>query len=102
MPSDCGAIFFTLATAIKDARQLERDGAISSTDGSTVVLTPQRHEGQQAEEARFVDLKEDPYRREFGMISRISFIKIADRVEVSVDLKGKRISAPPIAFRPQL
>jgi polyisoprenoid-binding protein YceI len=34
-------------------------------------------------------------RKEFGMNSGIPFIKIADRVEVSVDLKGKRISGPP-------
>jgi polyisoprenoid-binding protein YceI len=34
-------------------------------------------------------------RKEFGMNSGIPFIKIADRVEVSVDLKGKRVSGPP-------
>jgi len=38
-------------------------------------------------------------RKEFGMNSGIPFIKIADRVEVSVDLKGKRISGPPVAFK---
>jgi polyisoprenoid-binding protein YceI len=38
-------------------------------------------------------------RREFGMNSGIPFIKVADRVEVSVDLKGKRVSGPPLVFR---
>jgi polyisoprenoid-binding protein YceI len=35
-------------------------------------------------------------RKEYGMNSGIPFIKIADRVEVTVDLKGKRISGPPM------
>jgi len=38
-------------------------------------------------------------RKEFGMDSGIPFIKIADRVEVTVDLKGKRVSGPPIALK---
>lgn len=38
-------------------------------------------------------------RKEFGMNSGIPFIKIADRVEVTVDLKGKRISGPPIDLK---
>ena len=38
-------------------------------------------------------------RKEFGMNSGIPFIKIADRVEVSVDLKIKRVSGPPLAFK---
>jgi hypothetical protein len=32
-------------------------------------------------------------RKDFGMNSGIPFIKIADRVEVTVDLKGKNESA---------
>ena len=39
-------------------------------------------------------------RKEYGMNSGIPFIKIADRVEVSVDIKGKRISGPPVALKP--
>jgi polyisoprenoid-binding protein YceI len=39
-------------------------------------------------------------RREFGMDSSIPFIKVADRVEVSVALKVKRVSGPPLVFRP--
>jgi polyisoprenoid-binding protein YceI len=38
-------------------------------------------------------------RKEFGMNSGIPFIRIADRVEVTVDLKGKRVSGPPLVFR---
>jgi polyisoprenoid-binding protein YceI len=38
-------------------------------------------------------------RKEFGMNSGIPFIKIADRVEVSVDLHGKRVSGPPLVFK---
>jgi polyisoprenoid-binding protein YceI len=38
-------------------------------------------------------------RKEFGMNSGIPFIKIADRVEVNVDLQGKRTSGPPLVFR---
>ena len=38
-------------------------------------------------------------RKDFGMNSGIPFIKIADRVEVSVDLKAKRVSGPPLVFK---
>jgi polyisoprenoid-binding protein YceI len=38
-------------------------------------------------------------RKEFGMNSGIPFIKIADRVEVTVDLHGKRVSGPPLVFK---
>jgi len=38
-------------------------------------------------------------RKDYGMNSGIPFIKIADRVEVTVDLKGKRISGPPLTFK---
>ena len=38
-------------------------------------------------------------RKEYGMNSGIPFIKIADRVEVTVDLKGKRVSGPPVEFK---
>lgn len=37
-------------------------------------------------------------RKEYGMNSGIPFIKIADRVEVTVNLKGKRVSGPPVIF----
>jgi len=38
-------------------------------------------------------------RKEFGMNSGIPFIKIADRVEVTVDLKGKRVGGPPVDLK---
>jgi polyisoprenoid-binding protein YceI len=38
-------------------------------------------------------------RKDYGMNSGIPFIKIADRVEVTVDLNGKRVSGPPIVFK---
>jgi polyisoprenoid-binding protein YceI len=38
-------------------------------------------------------------RKEYGMNSGIPFIKIADRVEVTVDLKAKRVSGPPVNLK---
>jgi polyisoprenoid-binding protein YceI len=38
-------------------------------------------------------------RKEYGMNSGIPFIKIADRVEVDVDLKGNRVGGPPVVFK---
>jgi polyisoprenoid-binding protein YceI len=38
-------------------------------------------------------------RKEYGMNSGIPFIKIADRVEVTVDLKAKRVSGPPVDLK---
>jgi hypothetical protein len=38
-------------------------------------------------------------RKEFGMNSGIRFMRIADRVEASVDLKAKRVNGPPLVFK---
>ncbi len=38
-------------------------------------------------------------RKAYGMNSGIPFIKIANRVEVTVALKAKRISGPPVVFK---
>ena len=38
-------------------------------------------------------------RKDYGMNSGIPFIRIADRVEVSVDLKVKRVGGPALAFK---
>jgi len=38
-------------------------------------------------------------RKDYGMNKGIPFIKIADRVEVNVDLKAKRVSGPPLVFK---
>ncbi len=38
-------------------------------------------------------------RKQYGMNSGIPFIKIADRVEVTIDLRGKRVSGPPVNMK---
>lgn len=38
-------------------------------------------------------------RKDYGMNSNIPFIRIANRVEVDVDLMAKRISGPPLVFK---
>jgi polyisoprenoid-binding protein YceI len=38
-------------------------------------------------------------RKQYGMKSGIPFIKIADRVEVTIDLTGKRVSGPPVNLK---
>ncbi|MGC1298357.1 MAG: YceI family protein [Alloacidobacterium sp.] len=38
-------------------------------------------------------------RKDYGMDSGIPFIKIANRVEVDVDLHTKRVSGPPLVFK---
>ena len=38
-------------------------------------------------------------RKDYGMNSGIPFIRIADRVEVNVALKGTRVSGPPLVFK---
>ena len=38
-------------------------------------------------------------RKEYGMNSGIPFIRISDRVEVTVALKAKRVSGPPVVFK---
>jgi hypothetical protein len=35
-------------------------------------------------------------RKQYGMNSGIPFIRIADRVEVSFNLKANRVSGPPV------
>jgi len=38
-------------------------------------------------------------RKDYGMNKGIPSIKIADRVEVTVDLKGKLVSGPPLVLK---
>jgi len=38
-------------------------------------------------------------RKDYGMNSGIPFIKIANRVEVTIDLRAKRISGPPVDLK---
>ncbi len=39
-------------------------------------------------------------RKDYGMNKGIPFMKIADRVEVTVDIKAKRVSGPPVDLKP--
>jgi len=39
-------------------------------------------------------------RKDYDMNAHIPFVRIADRVQVTVDLKGKRVSGPPLALKP--
>lgn len=38
-------------------------------------------------------------RKDYGMTHNIPFLRIADRVEVSIRLKGTRVSGPPVVFK---
>ena len=39
-------------------------------------------------------------RKDYGMNKGIPFIKIADHVDVSFHLNGKRVSGPPLDYTP--
>lgn len=39
-------------------------------------------------------------RDDFGMNKGIPFVRIGDHVDVTVNLKGKRVSGPPLVFKP--
>ena len=38
-------------------------------------------------------------RKDYGMNKGIPFVHIGDSVDVTIDLKGKRVSGPPLAFK---
>jgi polyisoprenoid-binding protein YceI len=38
-------------------------------------------------------------RKDFGMNKGIPFVKIDDRVEVTVNLKGRKVSGPPLVYK---
>jgi polyisoprenoid-binding protein YceI len=38
-------------------------------------------------------------RNDYGMTHNIPFMKVADRIEVTADLKVKRVSGPPLVFK---
>ena len=38
-------------------------------------------------------------RKDYGMNKGIPFVHIGDSVDVIVDLKGKRVSGPPLVFK---
>ncbi len=39
-------------------------------------------------------------RKDYGMNGGIPFVRISDHVDVTVDLKGSRVSGPPLALKP--
>jgi polyisoprenoid-binding protein YceI len=65
------------------------------TKPDTLVLTVER-EGNATGEIKGTMAFD---RRDYGMDSGIPFIKIADRVEVTVALHAKRVSGPPVIFK---
>jgi polyisoprenoid-binding protein YceI len=65
------------------------------TKPDTLVLTVER-EGKASGEIRGTMAFD---RKDYGMDSGIPFIKIADRVEVTVALQAKRVSGPPVIFK---
>ena len=38
-------------------------------------------------------------RKDYGINGSIPLVRISDRVEVTVDLKGKRVSGPPLTLK---
>jgi polyisoprenoid-binding protein YceI len=67
---------------------------VSKPETLTLVVTGEKGSGQgEVKGTMAFD------RKEFGMNSGIPFIKIADRVEVTVNLKAKRVSGPPLVFK---
>jgi polyisoprenoid-binding protein YceI len=67
---------------------------VSKPETLTLVVSGERGSGQgEVKGTMAFD------RKEFGMNSGIPFIKIADRVEVTVNLQAKRVSGPPLVFK---
>jgi polyisoprenoid-binding protein YceI len=65
------------------------------TKADTLLLTVDR-KGQASGEIKGTMAFD---RRDYGMDSGIPFIRIADRVEVTVALQYKRVSGPPVIFK---
>ena len=65
------------------------------TKADTLVLTVDRESKSSGEIKGTMAFD----RRDYGMDSGIPFIKIADRVEVTVALQAKRVSGPPVIFK---
>ena len=67
---------------------------VSKPETLTLVVSGERGSGQgEVKGTMAFD------RKEFGMNSGIPFIKIADRIEVTVNLQAKRVSGPPLVFK---
>ena len=65
------------------------------TKADTLVLTVDRESKSSGEIKGTMAFD----RKDYGMDSGIPFIKIADRVEVTVALQAKRVSGPPVIFK---
>ena len=65
------------------------------TKADTLVLTVDR-EGKASGEIKGTMAFD---RKDYGMNSGIPFIKIADRVEVTISLQANRVSGPPVIFK---
>jgi hypothetical protein len=48
---------------------------------------------------RVASVKRRIDRKDCGMDGSIPFIRVADRVEVTVSLEAKRVSGPPVIFK---
>jgi polyisoprenoid-binding protein YceI len=62
----------------------------------TLVLTVARRDGSSGEIKGTMSFD----RKSYGMTKGIPLVQIADRVDVNVDLKVKRISGPPVRLKP--
>jgi polyisoprenoid-binding protein YceI len=67
---------------------------VSKPETLTLVVTGERGSGEGSIKGTMAF-----DRKEYGMNSGIPFIKIADRVEVTVSLQVKRLSGPPLVFK---
>ena len=66
---------------------------VTKTDTLTLVVDP---EGKASGDIRGTMAFD---RKDYGMNSGIPFIRIADRVEVTIALQAKRVSGPPVIFK---
>ena len=66
---------------------------VTKTDTLTLIVDP---EGKASGDIRGTMAFD---RKDYGMNSGIPFIRIADRVEVTIALQAKRVSGPPVIFK---
>jgi polyisoprenoid-binding protein YceI len=66
---------------------------VTKTDALTLTVDPEGKASGDIKGTMAFD------RRDYGMNSGIPFIRIADRVEVTIALQAKRVSGPPVIFK---
>jgi len=66
---------------------------VTKTDTLTLVVDPEGKASGDIKGTMAFD------RKDYGMNSGIPFIRIADRVEVTIALQAKRVSGPPVIFK---